>query len=90
MIKIALFIFLLPALVYTVLGNNLNKTERYAAELLSKTYIILTMIFAATCPLLFGIGIIILAIPALLGIWIKSYIALTGIIQICYLIQVLL
>lgn len=87
MIKVALIIFLFPALVYTVLGNNLSKTERYTAELLAKTYIILTMVFACTCPLPFGIGIILLAIPALLGKWTKAYIVLTGIIQICYWLQ---
>ena len=43
MIELILFAFILPALIYTVLGNKLSRTERNQAEILTRVYIAFTL-----------------------------------------------
>ena len=93
-----MIIFLLPALVFMVLGNKLSKHEEYTAELLSKVYLILSFINTGLLlrhHILLGFIMILIAIPS--GIFIvedkhsqeiitltKLYIGLTGVAQLCY------
>jgi uncharacterized membrane protein len=81
MIELVLFAFILPALVYTVLGNKLSRTERNQAEILTRVYI------AFTLPWIITKFQVFVLIPMLWffintwfdnkGRWIKSYVVLS-------------
>lgn len=82
MIELVLFAFILPALVYMVLGNKLSRTERNQAEILTRVYIAFTLPWIIVkLPTFVLIPMLWFFINTWFdnkGQWIKSYVILSG------------